>query len=180
MDIPVPGDDPQSITFGLVREKGNWKLLSVGLILLDIPAMAKQWEQADQDASEDKVIADLRELAAALETYRRAYGKLPDALAALGPAPGIGISPEAAGLVNADLSAGSKDGYTIRYNIVPASGNLPDEEADKAATFALVATPNEYGKNGRRSFFLDSTGIMRGVDKQGAAANSTDPRVGPG
>ena len=78
------------------------------------------------------------------------------------------------------IVAGSKDGYTIRYNIVPASGNLPDEEADKAATFALVATPNEYGKNGRRSFFLDSTGIMRGVDKQGAAANSTDPRVGPG
>jgi hypothetical protein len=180
MDIPIPGDDPRSITFGLVREKGNWKLLSVGLILLDIPAMAKQWEQADQDASEDKVIADLRDLATALETYRRAYGKLPDTLAALGPAPGTGISPEAAGLVNADLSAGSKDGYTIRYDIVPASGNLPDDEADKAATFALGATPDAYGKIGRRSFFLDSGGVLRGADKQGAAANSTDPRVGPG
>ena len=180
MDIPIPGDNPESITFGLVREKGNWKLLSVGLILLDIPAMAKQWEQADLDASEDKVIADLRDLATALETYRRAYGKLPETLAALGPAPAAGISPEAAGLVNADLSAGNKDGYTIRYNIMPASGNLPDEEADKAATFALAATPDEYGKNGRRSFFLDSAGVLRGADKQGAAANSTDPRVGPG
>ena len=180
MEIPVPGDNPRAITFGLVREKGNWKLLSVGLILLDIPAMEKQWEQADLDASEDKVIVDLRDLAAALETYRRAYGRLPETLAALGPAAATGISPEAAGLVSADLSAGSKDSYTIRYTIIPAGGNLPDEEADKAETFTLAATPDDSGKNGRRSFFLDSTGVMRGADKQGAAANSTDPRVGHG
>jgi hypothetical protein len=180
MDIPIPGDDPRSITIGLVREGGNWKLLSVGLILLDIPAMAKQWEQADLDANEDKVIADVRDLAAALETYRRAYGDLPEALMLLGPAPATGISPEAAGLVDAELAAGSKDGYAIRYNIVPASGNLPDGEAEKAATFDLAATPDQYGKNGRRSFFLDSAGVLRGADKQGAAANSTDPRVGPG
>ena len=50
MEIPITGDDPRKITFGLVREGGNWKLLSVGLILLDMPAMAKQWEQADLDA----------------------------------------------------------------------------------------------------------------------------------
>jgi hypothetical protein len=57
MEIPVPGEDPRKITFGFVREGGNWKLLSVGLILLDVPAMAKQWEQADLDASEDAAIA---------------------------------------------------------------------------------------------------------------------------
>ena len=115
MEIPIPGEDPRKITFGLVREGGNWKLLSVGLILLDVPAMAKQWEQADLDASEDAAIADLRSVAAALETYRRAYGKLPDTLASLGPAPPNGVSPEAAGLLDADLAAGNKDGYTIRY-----------------------------------------------------------------
>ncbi len=160
MDIPVPGEEPRSITFGLVREGGNWKILSVGLILLDIPAMAKQWEQADLDANEDKVIADLRDLAAALETYRRAYGDLPEALAQLGPAPATGISPEAAGLVNAELASGNKDSYTIRYNIVPASGNLSDENANKAETFGLAAAPDEYGKNGRRSFYLDSGGSL--------------------
>ena len=74
---------------------------------------------------------------------------------------------------------GSKDGYTIRYNIVPAGGNLPEEDANKAETFGLAATPTEYGKKGRRSFFLDSGGVLRGADKQGAAANSTDPRIGP-
>jgi len=178
MEIPLPGEPSRSITFGLVREGGNWKLLSVGLILLDIPSMAKQWEQADLEAREDDAIAALRKLATALETYRRAYGKLPDALERLGPAPESGISPEAAGLVDAELSAGIKNGYAIRYRIVPAGGNLSEEDSNQAAKFELAATPIEYGKIGRRSFFLDSGGVLRGADKQGAVATSADPRIG--
>jgi hypothetical protein len=179
MEIPVDGEAPRSITFGLVREGGNWKVLSVGLILLDVPAMAKQWAQADLEASEDAAIADLRKVATALETYRRAYGKLPDALVMLGPAPPGGVSPEASGLLDADLAAGNKDGYTIRYSVTPASGNLPEEEANEATTFSLAASPQEYGKTGRRSFFLDSSGVLRGADKQGSVAAATDPRIGP-
>jgi hypothetical protein len=179
MQIPLPSEPSRTIVFGLVREGGNWKLLSVGLILLDIPSMARQWEQADLQGHEDNAIASLRNLATALETYRRAYGKLPEVLTPLGPAPKSGISPEAAGLVDADLAAGTKDGYTIRYRIVPAPGNLPEEDANQAAKFELAATPIEYGKIGRRSFFLDSAGILRGANKQGAVAVSTDPRIGP-
>jgi hypothetical protein len=179
MEIPIAGEDPHKITFGLVREGGNWKLLSVGLLLLDVPALAKQWEQADLDASEDTAIADLRSVALALDTYRRAYGKLPDTLAVLGPAPPNGVSPETASLLDADLAAGSKDGYTIRYSIKPVGGNLPQEEAAQAETFSLSSSPKEYGKTGRRSFFLDSPGILRGADKQGGVATATDPRIGP-
>ena len=179
MEVPITGEDPRKITFGLVREGGSWKLISVGLILLDVPAMARQWEQADLDASEDAAIADLRSVAAALDTYRRAYGKLPDTLTVLGPAPPNGVSPEAASLLDADLAAGSKDGYTIRYSIKPAAGSLSADEADKAETFSLASSPTEYGKTGRRSFFLDSSGILRGADKQGGVATSTDPRIGP-
>jgi hypothetical protein len=177
MEIPIPGEAPRSITFGLVREGGSWKVLSVGLILLDIPSMEKQWEQADMEAREEEAIAALRKLATALETYRRAYGKLPEALEPLGPAPKGGISPEAAGLIDADLSAGNKYGYAIRYRIVPAGGNLPEEDANQAAKFELAATPIEYGKTGHRSFFLDSGGILRGADKQGGVATSADPRI---
>lgn len=177
MEIPIPGEPSTSITLGLVREGGSWKVLSLGLILLDIPSMQKQWEQADMEAREEEAIAALRKLATALETYRRAYGKLPDALEPLGPALKGGISPEAAGLIDTDLSAGNKDGYAIRYRIVPAGGNLPEEDANQAAKIELAATPIEYGKTGRRSFFLDSGGILRGADKQGAVANSADPRM---
>jgi type II secretory pathway pseudopilin PulG len=179
MEIPIPGEDPRKITFGFVRESGNWKLLSVGLILLDVPAMAKQWEQADLDASEDAAIADLRSVASALDTYRRAYGELPNTLAVLGPAPPNGVSPEAASLLEADLAKGDKDGYTIRYTILPAPGGLAEEDPIKAETFSLSSIPKEYGKTGRRSFFLDSSGILRGADKQGGVAATTDPRIGP-
>lgn len=180
MEIPIPGaTDSRKITFGFVREGGNWKLLSVGLMMLDVPEMAREWAQADLDAGEDAAIADLRSVASALDTYRRAYGKLPDDLAALGPAPPNGVSPEAAGLVDADLAAGSKDGYAIRYTITPAPSGTSEEEAHQAETFSLASSPKEYGKAGRRSFILDSSGILRGADKQGAMATSADPRIGP-
>jgi hypothetical protein len=179
LEIPIPGEDARKITFGFVREGGKWKLLSAGLMLLDVPAMAKQWEQADLDASEDAAIADLRSVALALNTYLSAYGKLPDTLTTLGPAPPSGVSPDTAGLLDSDLAAGSKGGYTIRYSITPAAGNLPEDEAAKAETYSLVSCPEEYGKSGRRSFFLDSSGILRGADKQGGVAASTDPRIGP-
>jgi len=179
MEIPLPGDSPRSVTFGFVREAGSWKLLSVGLLLLDIPSLAKQWEQGELEARENEAIASLRQLASALETYRRAYGKLPDSLAPLGSAPPNGISPEAAGLVDVDLASGGKNGYAFRYTVVPSAGDLPEPEANKAAGFALAASPTEYGKSGRRSFFLDSAGVLRGADKQGAVATSTDPKIGP-
>ncbi len=179
IEIPIAGEDPHKITFGLVREGASWKLLSVGLILLDVPALAKQWEQADLDANEDAAIADLRAVAAAAIAYRNAYGILPETLAALGPAPPGGVSPDAAGLIDAALATGEKDGYAFRYAIVPATDYAPGEDSGKAVNFSVAASPKEYGKMGRRSFFLDSSGILRGADKKGGVANSADPRIGP-
>lgn len=159
------------VTFGLVREGGGWKLLSVGLLLLDLPALAKQWAQAELESSEAAAIAALRKLTEAVETYRRAFGKLPEALAQLGPPPPEGISPAAAGLVDAELAAGKKGGYVFQYFFLPAKG----EGAD--ARYELTATPVEYGKTGRRSFFLDASGTLRGGDKLGATATVADARI---
>ena len=179
MEIPIAGDDPRKITFGFVREAGSWKLISIGLAMLDVPEMAQQWAQADLDAGEETAMADLRSIASALDSYQRAYGKLPETLAALGPAPPNGVSPDTANLVNADLAGGSKDGYTIRYTIKPANSGGSGDDAGKAETFSLYSSPKEYGKAGKRSFFLDSSGVLRGADKKGAPAASTDPRIGP-
>ncbi len=178
MQIPIPGEDPRKITFGFVREGGSWKLISVGLIMLDVPAMSKQWEQADLDASEDTAIADLRSIAAAVTAYHNAYGVLPDTLSLLGPAPPSGVSPDAAGLLDADLAAGNKDGYKIRYTVLPPADSATGED-QSTVNFALASSPKEYGKTGRRSFFLDSKGILHGADKQGAVATDADPRIGP-
>jgi hypothetical protein len=179
MQIPVPGEEPRKTTFGFVREGGSWKLISVGLMLLDVPAMAKQWAQADLDASEDAAIADMRTIAAAAIAYRNAYAVLPETLEMMGPAPPTGVSPDAAGLIDGDLAAGQKDGYAIRYSIIPATDFAPGEDAGKAANFAIASAPREYGKNGRRSFYLDISGTLRGADKQGAVATANDPRIGP-
>jgi hypothetical protein len=40
--------------------------------------------------------------------------------------------------------------------------------------FEAVATPREYGKTGKRSFFVDKTGVVRGDDHGGAPATSAD------
>jgi hypothetical protein len=43
--------------------------------------------------------------------------------------------------------------------------------------FEAVATPREYGKTGRRSFFVDKSGIVRGDDHGGAPATAADKPV---
>lgn len=168
--IPVTTPASRATEFGLVRENGGWRLLSLGLLMLDIPQLSKQWAEQDVAAREDAAIRTLRGLAEAFETYRRAWGRLPESLEQMGPAPQNEVSPEQASLVNEHLAAGSQGGYSFRYRIVPAPN-----ESD--SSFELAATPEEFGKNGRRSFFLDSKGKIHGADKHGTVANSADPII---
>ena len=166
--IPISVVDGEQAEFGLVRENGGWRLLSLGLVLLDIPQLAKQWVEEDLRAREEAAIDALHRLSDAVQTYNRAFGKLPESLAELGPAPKGQISPEQASLTTADLAAGKQNGYLFRYRIVPnPSGNDTD--------FELAATPEAYDKLGRRSFFLDSEGKIHAADKHGAVAASDDP-----
>jgi hypothetical protein len=168
--ISVAVVDSEEAEFGLIHETGGWKLLSLGLVLFDIPQLSKQWARADLMAREEATVATLRSLSEAVQTYRRAFGRLPESLAELGPAPKDQISPEQASLISAELAKGAEGGYEFRYRIVPdISGN--------DTNFELAATPKPYGANGRRSFFLDSSGKVHGDDKHGAVATTEDPLV---
>ena len=163
--------DAREIQIGLVHDSGGWKLLSVGLLLLDLPSLEIEWNRASMDQNERDAIRTLKEVAKAIETYRRTYTKLPGSLSNLGP-PAKGASTSAAaGLVDAELAAGSKSGYTFRYVIVGASA------VGAPARYALAATPLVYGTTGRRSFFVDENGLIHGADRQGALAGPSDPRV---
>ena len=168
--VPVTAVNGQRTDFGLVRENGGWRLLSLGLVLLDIPQLSKQWAEQDLVAREDAAVANLRGLADAIQTYRRAWSKLPESLAQLGPAPKDQISPEQASLVNDGLAAGSSGGYRFRYRIVTAG-------QDGEESFELAAMPEDYGKTGRRSFILDSAGKVHAADKHGEIASLGDPLV---
>jgi hypothetical protein len=168
--IPVIVPDGENTEFGLVRENGSWRLLSLGLVLLDIPQLSTQWNGGELVAREDGAIANLHTLADAIQKYRRAFGNLPTKLAEIGPAPKDQISPEQASLVDAQLAAGKSGGYAFRYRIAPAAdGN--------DTNFELTAVPDEYGKTGKRSFFLDTAGQIHGDDKHGSFASQDDPVV---
>lgn len=43
--------------------------------------------------------------------------------------------------------------------------------------FEVSAVPLEYGKSGKLSFFIDSTRVLRGGDRGGASATSSDPPI---
>lgn len=169
------GDDSalHKVTMGLVRESGQWKLLSLGLLLLDLPSLEQEWDRAEIKANEQSALASLQKLADAVESYRKTYTRLPDTVAVLSASSDGASKPDHAGLLDSDLVAGRKDGYIFRYVIVGAntSGAL--------AKYEIAAIPGEYGRSGLRSFFRDSTGIIHAADHQGAVGSSLDPRVEP-
>ncbi|MDE3169668.1 MAG: hypothetical protein KGL75_05955 [Acidobacteriota bacterium] len=169
--IPVTVINGQNTTFGLVREHGGWRLLSLGLVLLDIPQLSKQWTDEALAESEASAIANLHSLAEAIEKYRSAYGKLPNSLAQLGPAPRNEISPDQASLVDEQLASGSDLGYQFGYRVVAAA------QGSAATAFEISAVPQEYGKTGRRSFFLDAAGKIHGADRHGELATADDPVI---
>jgi hypothetical protein len=169
--IPVTVVNGQNTTFGMVRENGGWRLLSLGLVLLDIPQLSKQWAEDALAESEASAVANLRSLAEAVEKYRNAYGKLPDSLAQLGPAPQNQISPDQASLIDQQLADGSEQGYEFRYRVVTG------EQGSGATEFEISAVPQDYGKTGRRSFLLDASGKIHGADRHGQLATTDDPVI---
>jgi hypothetical protein len=185
--IPVDASAGTNAEFGMVREGGGWKMLSVGLVLMNIPELAKRWATPESaanamDNSEAVAIVTLRRLGEAVETYQKGFGALPKSLAQLGPAKRGDVSPDRANLIEDELASGTVGGYVFVYQVVPVP--KPKDAKESASqgpeyTYVLAATPAEYGKSGKRSFYLDASGELRGGDKQGAAATAEDPKVGP-
>lgn len=166
------GNNPIRIQMGLLRENSAWKLMSVGLVLLDLPALAFEWDAEEIESTERGAIEALKKIAEEVEAYRRTYTRLPDSLASLGPPPrGTSPTPDAAGLLEPDLASGAKSGYKFRLVIAGAS------TVGAPAKYELAATPEIYGRTGRRSFFRDSSGTIRGADHQGSVGSELDPKV---
>jgi hypothetical protein len=169
--VPIDVNPDRRINFGMIATKDGWKLISLGLIMLDFAQLQPEWDAQDMAAREDGAIQAMQKICAAIDTYRKAFEKLPDSLAQLGPAPKEGISPEAAGLLKEDLISGTLEGYTLRYRVLPAGAGGAETQ------FELVATPTEYGKTGKRSFFMNDRLKLRGADKSGAPATAADPLI---
>ena len=75
-------------------------------------------------------------------------------------------------LINAQLASGTRSGY--KFTVDPT---LTDFEGRPA--FAVVAVPTDYPSTGKRSFFIDETGVIRGEDNHGLEASRNAPPLGP-
>jgi hypothetical protein len=169
--VPIDVKPDRQVDFGLLATKDGWKLLSIGVLMLDFAQLQPEWDAQDMADREEVATSALNKICAAINTYQKAFEKLPDTLAQLGPAPKEGISPDAAGLLTDELITGKAGGYAIRYRVVPSGTGGVDTQ------FELVATPTEYGKSGKRSFFMNATGKLHGADKTGAPATASDPLI---
>jgi hypothetical protein len=176
------GSNVRQISMGLVREDGQWRLLSIGILLLDLPSLEVEWDAEEAEANEITALGNLRRLADAVETYRRTYFRLPESLAKLGPPPPdtsgkktqpktLAATREHAGLVDEQLTGGDKDGYEFRIIIAGA------DTLGAPAKYQLSAIPSAYGRTGRRSFFRDADGGWHAADHGGAVGSASDPVV---
>jgi len=174
------GTNVRQISMGLVREDGEWRLLSIGVLLLDLPSLEIEWDAQEAEANEITALGNLRRLADAVETYRRTYFRLPESLARLGPPPldtsakktkTLAATREHAGLVDEELANGDKDGYQFRIIIAGA------DTLGAPAKYQLSAIPSSYGRTGKRSFFRDPDGGWHAADHGGANGSASDPIV---
>jgi hypothetical protein len=57
-------------------------------------------------------------------------------------------------------------GYKITLTVTNAGGG-----------YTLVASPQVYGPNGQRSFYVDQSNVIRGANHEGGPATASDPPV---
>lgn len=165
------GADAIRVQMGLVREKREWKLLSLGLVFLDLPALAVEWDKSSADANERAAVESIKAIADAVEAYRQKYLRLPVLLANLASPKKGAPSDEAAGLLDNELVTGARNGYTFRYVISGGSA------LGAPAKYEISATPVDYPRTGVKSYFRDTGGAIHAADHHGQLGSASDPVV---
>ena len=165
------GASAHVITMGMIRENGEWKLLSLGLLMLDLPSLAVEWDSAEIETNESAALASLKKIGEAIETYRVTYSHIPETLNLLAPPLHGAATKDAANLLDVDLAAGKKNGYLFRYVI------LGENTLGAPAKFKISAAPATYQRTGKNSFFRDADGIIHVGDHKGGVGTETDPKA---
>jgi hypothetical protein len=75
-------------------------------------------------------------------------------------------------LIGADLASGERSGYRFAIEVL-------NDRGDGWPGFTVVGVPKEYNYTGRRSFFVDYTGVIRAADSHGLEATKYDPPLNP-
>ncbi len=121
-------------------------ILSIGIVALAI--VVPKLGAAKMHSQEMAAILNIRSINTAQVQYFMQYGRYPKDLSELAP-PSAGLAgPSAAGLIPADLAAGTKSGYSYTLHVSPTG-------------YTLNADPVSYNSTGRRTFFSDESLVIR-------------------
>lgn len=72
-------------------------------------------------------------------------------------------------LIDTPLSRGTKNGYRFTVRVIT------EATSDTPARYEAVATPINYRRSGRRSFYVDESGVIRFSDEGRREASADDP-----
>jgi len=138
------------------------ELLIVVAIILIIAAIAiPNLLRSKMAANEASAVGSLRTINTSEVAYSTTYGTYSTSLGDLGPA--ATPSSTAADLIDSVLASGAKSGYTFVYT--PGTSNL---------SYSITAAPTTAGVTGQRTFYTDSSGVIR-ADATGTADSSSTP-----
>ncbi|MBN2096904.1 MAG: prepilin-type N-terminal cleavage/methylation domain-containing protein [Candidatus Omnitrophica bacterium] len=131
-------------------------MIVVAIIALLAAIAIPNLMRARLNANEAAAISALKTLVAAQTTYHTSNSTYAGALAIL--------SNQTPPYIDAVLASTTKQGYVF------GTGG-------SATTFTATATPQTYQTTGVRSFFVDQSGVIRGLDNAGAAATVAAPPI---
>lgn len=138
-------------------------------ILLVIAAIAiPNLLHSNLSENESSAVSSLRMLNAACANYFMLYGGYPRALSNLGP--GDSTDSATAGLIDAALANGTKNGYVFTY--LPGAAGV----GGNVLSYSVKANPLTTGTSGKRRFFTDQSGVIRA--NSGGEADANSPPVG--
>lgn len=75
-------------------------------------------------------------------------------------------------LIGPTLADGRGYGYLFRVRVKKRSSESP-------SSFEVVAVPRQYGRTGRRSFYINETGVIVAADRKGGEAHASDDPLDP-
>ncbi len=108
------------------------------------------------------MIREVQAIHQAQVQYLSQFGEFAATLAELGPPTNGVAGPHAAKLIPASLASGEKNGYL--FTMVKAGGG-----------FTVNANPKEFGRTGRRTFYIDQDGVVhQNWGSEPATANSPE------
>lgn len=143
--------------------KRNFTLLLLCLLIFSQIAASDTVAQASSPRyyRERFVIRALKTILGAQATYSATSGN---------GSYGSNLDLLEAGLIDAALADGNKYGYYFMFFYSRRTPTAPSK-------FYVTATPRQYIKTGKMSFYTDESGELRGADKNGGTATATDPII---